>query len=265
MYRKFLNNMSVEALRIYQTIIAEYNFDLGDEFEYALCKFLSIVLPTKYSICRGFIVDKNDSICGDDIIIYDGTLFPRLRLIENDFTIKQYVPYDAVYAYIEAKNKFDSQSFQKAFKQSTDVKKLLREKRLLSETEFGNIGQGISVNASSGWPEFRNPIYTGIIARNIEIDNSNELASLITEIGSEYSNAPDLIITGNSFVCLPTINDALESPFFIPGHSKINVVQSQSSIGIGICSLLLALNYIQLKPINYKQLIATALGSASTE
>ncbi len=249
--------MSVEALRIYQTIIAEYNFDLGDEFEIALCKFFRIVLPTKYSICRGFIVDKNDSICGDDIIIYDGTLFPRLRLIENDFTTKQYVPYDAVYAYIEVKHKLDLQSLRKAFKQSGDVKKLLRDRKLLSETEFGNIGSGINVTAPSGWPEFRNPIYTGIISRQIDIIHSKDLADLITGAGAEFVNdATDLIITGNSFVCLPTINDVFESPFAISGQSKLSVVKSESSIGIGICALLLALNYIHLKPINYKQLMA---------
>ncbi|MFO3391929.1 DUF6602 domain-containing protein [Legionella pneumophila serogroup 8] len=262
MYKKFLNNMSEEALRIYQTIIAEYNFDLGDEFEFALCRFLRIVLPKKYSICRGFIVDKNDSICGDDIIIYDDNLFPRLRLTEYDFTVKQYVPYDAVYAYIEVKHKIDPKSLSKAFKQSGDVKKLYRDKRLLSETDFGNIGQGISVSSQPGWPEFRNPIYTGIIARHIDVATPADLANLITESGTKCELAPDLIIADSKFVCLPTIADKLESPFFISEKSKLSVVKSNASIGIGICSLLLALNYIHLKPINYKQLMAEEVNAS---
>ena len=83
-----------------------YNFDLGDEFEIAVCHVLRKILPIKYGICRGFVVDKSKNIAGDDIIIYDRMNFPNLRFLgqEDDYARKNQIPVEAVYAYIEAKH-----------------------------------------------------------------------------------------------------------------------------------------------------------------
>src|SRR5580704_349183 len=167
MYRGFLSSISKQVLREYDAILAEYNFEYGDEFEFAVCRFLRTFLPTKYSICRGFIVDQNDQIAGDDIIIYDATIFPKLRIVNDDFTVKQYIPYHPVYAYIEATYTIDQPALSKAFKQEETVKQLTREKRMVTETDFCNFKPGQIIPANN-WPDHLNPIYGCVISRNLK-------------------------------------------------------------------------------------------------
>jgi hypothetical protein len=75
-YVEKLNKRFEEAL---SEIEANHNFELGDEFEVALCKVLRRALPQKYGICRGYLVDADGTSAGDDIIIYDRARHPRLR------------------------------------------------------------------------------------------------------------------------------------------------------------------------------------------
>ena len=71
-YKNYAERLQKQADALFEQIMSTYNFDQGDEFEVALCKFLKLVLPQKYSICRGHIVDKMGVVSkGDDIIIYD--------------------------------------------------------------------------------------------------------------------------------------------------------------------------------------------------
>lgn len=62
-----------------QDIESIFNFDLGDEFEVAICALLEDILPAKYGVCRGFVVAKNGDKAGDDLIIYDKMSSPTLR------------------------------------------------------------------------------------------------------------------------------------------------------------------------------------------
>jgi len=56
-------------------------------------------------VSRGFIETADGNMARDDIIIYERSRFPLLRLInESDFCRKQQVPVESVYAYIEAKH-----------------------------------------------------------------------------------------------------------------------------------------------------------------
>ena len=90
------------------------------------------MLPQKYGICRGFVVPADGASAGDDLIIYDSVRFPTLRLFpQESYEIKQDVPVEAVYAYIEAKHTLhitedatDGQSLLKACSQVAAVKRI---------------------------------------------------------------------------------------------------------------------------------------------
>lgn len=255
------------AKNSFESILAEYNFEY--EFEIAICKLLKLLLPKKYSICRGYIITSNDETIGDDIIIYDSHLFPKIRLIEDDLSIKQYIPADAVYAYIEAKHtlSIDTTSkdptLAKALKQIHDAKNIKRDQRLLNQ--FGNFMFHMNIEKTEGWPNCRNPMYGAIISRYVKSDNNSPVneKEFINSAGKFFSNddnyKPDLIIAGDKIVCLPIINDSVMSPFFIPEESRIVVWACENSIAVGIMSLISALNYIELNPLNYKLLMAEAL------
>ena len=135
-YNNYLENISSKYDAMLGDISANYNFDLGNEFELVVCEILQKVLPNKYGVCRGFLVSKDGQLEGDDIIIYDRVRFPQIRLFdENDLAHKQEVPIEAAYAYIEAKNslqKGDDNSFEKARMQTSRVKELVSKRKPVS-------------------------------------------------------------------------------------------------------------------------------------
>jgi len=104
-YDTFLRNLSQRIESRLGQIEVEYNFDNGTEFEVALCGLLRQLLPAKYGVCRGFAVAADGSKAGDDILIYDRERFSTLRLLEHgQFGIKEQIPIEAIYAYIEVKH-----------------------------------------------------------------------------------------------------------------------------------------------------------------
>jgi len=92
-YQKLVENVSTMFKQKMDNIETEYNFDLGLELEVAFCEALRMFLPSKFGVCRGFIVNAEDQTAGDDIIIYDKSIYAPLRgLAEADSTRKQKYP-----------------------------------------------------------------------------------------------------------------------------------------------------------------------------
>ncbi|MFC2029864.1 DUF6602 domain-containing protein [Chloroflexota bacterium] len=121
-YDNYLETIAERFRSFLGEIATEHNFEHGPEFEIAICKTFRRALPSKYGVCRGYLVDANGSKVGDDIITYDHERFPSLRMIgSNDFSQKQHIPIEAAYAYIEAKNSLTfngkDATFRKAVKQ----------------------------------------------------------------------------------------------------------------------------------------------------
>ncbi|MDO4807007.1 MAG: hypothetical protein Q4A07_07155, partial [Coriobacteriales bacterium] len=134
-YGNVVESISDEFDRQLDSISVEYGFDYGVEFEIAVCEALRRILPRKYGVCRGFVVDKRGNVAGDDIIVYDADSFPNLRFEGNreDLARKARIPVDAVYAYIEAKHSLTSETLAKAIKQVIDD---------MSRTQAGGRVQG---------------------------------------------------------------------------------------------------------------------------
>jgi len=128
-YDNFVVELSRKFISRLDDIKADFNFDYGDEFEIAICEVLRSFLPTKFGICRGFVIDINGSKEGDDIIIYDQVNFPTIKSNNrNDFGRKENIPIEAVYAYIEAKHTLNKESFDKSVCQIAKVKKMCPNK-----------------------------------------------------------------------------------------------------------------------------------------
>jgi hypothetical protein len=102
LYDNFLPRLQNKIETFFASIKANYNFDLGDEFEIQICKLLRLFLPSKYGVCRGFVVNRYGDKAGDDIIIFNQERFPTLRLLpKDDFSLKEEIPIEADYAYFE--------------------------------------------------------------------------------------------------------------------------------------------------------------------
>lgn len=277
-YSKLIENISTAIESQFKEISARYNFDLGEEFEIAICELLIKILPDQYGICRGFVVTEKDEYAGDDIIIYDKSRFPTLRLLDKKkFDKKQEIPVEAVYAYLEAKHTIilhepdSGQSFYKSFDQVSKVKKLNREKRkLVSIDPYTNLGSMFTATRNN-WPEIANPIYGAIISRFTKDKSKSE--NLPSEKMFEVIKTanvpkdivhPDLVILGQNDLMFPGISSestiTYESPFFIEATSKlIHKSTKNSSLAIGIIMLLYALDTIKLGKMPYQRIIMEQL------
>jgi hypothetical protein len=271
----FIDVISKKCNSIFDEIYTTYNFDNGDEFEIALCKLLRILLPTKYGIVRGFIIDKFGNKAGDDIIIYDQERFPTLRLLESEnFFNKSEIPFEAVYAYIEAKHTLyieekGGQSLEKALSQIENIKNLKRDFVPLNKLNSRITIEGNAKSKNQFWPEISNPFYTAIISRNIKPKlnssetDSKKLHNSFLIYGNNLinnSNCPDLLIAGSNFLGVPAMTTQIESPFYIRNLSHLALFQTQgASYGIGLSFMMYALDYILLGNLHWPTILANGL------
>ena len=96
---------------------------LGDETEKAWRDFIGQLLPTRYQVCDGFVVDaqglRSDQM---DIIVFDRHYSPPLFQAGN----VQYVPAEAVYAVFEVKQRIDRKNLRQACAKVSSVRRLAR-------------------------------------------------------------------------------------------------------------------------------------------
>lgn len=164
------------------TIWTEHNFELGPEFEIAICDVLREVLPERAGVCRGYVEEQSGRRAGDDIIVYDAARFPTLRSLGRDLWRKERVPAEAVLAYIEAKHtlyvgkhrrKAGGQSLTKALRQVADVKSIKRAPVPLSQIgPRMAAGTTLAVARRPGFPSIRNPWYAAIWTRELVLEDA---------------------------------------------------------------------------------------------
>lgn len=281
-YKDFIQVISNQFISGLSTIKAEYNFDYGDEFEFALCSVLSSILPEQFGVVRGHLVSIDNRTAGDDIIIFEKSRFPTLALRKkNDFSRKEFIPIEAAYCYIEAKHtltiKGDSaQSLSRACQQVSDAKQLIQERTPRDGTyisKYLNVNQGPGVNLElpEDFPDFVNPAYGVVMAKNVRLKNGKDIIIDPDEIINELKNtaisselSPDLIVLGDSVIVLPTLvkpeGKVVRSPFYIEGKSALNLLKvPNKSYGIAVASLMSALDWIELGVMPWHKIIVDGL------
>ena len=181
LYNDFVDKVAREFDRALSAIEAEYNFDLGDEFEIALCRTLRRILPQRFGICRGFVVSASGTTAGDDVIIYDRASFPTARFLGDELAQKEQVPFEAVAAYVEAKHTLEltgdgSSSLNRAIAQAGKVKALCNERPPVPTSQISrNVNLvGFQMQGPPLWPDRRNPAYCAIMARHVRVAPGSE-------------------------------------------------------------------------------------------
>ncbi|MCQ4320456.1 DUF6602 domain-containing protein [Stutzerimonas stutzeri] len=175
LYGGYIERLARKVEARLQDIEAIYNFDLGDEFELAICALLEGLLPAKYGVCRGFVVAEDGSTAGDDVIIYDRMASPILRSgMSRQFPVKEQIPVDAVFAYIECKHSIsDPTVLEKAISQTEAVKRLVLTRRSLSNPDYEAEGPRYG-NKIRDWPrEFpplKNQPFCAVFSRKYSSD-----------------------------------------------------------------------------------------------
>ena len=101
----------------------DHGVTLGTETEVAWVKFLNEMLPNRYQVCNGFVVDADGRRSGQiDLIVFDRQYSPPLLRMEN----VQYIPAEAVYAVFEVKQKIDTSLLRYASEKVASVRRLRR-------------------------------------------------------------------------------------------------------------------------------------------
>ena len=266
------------------SIEASFGFQYGEEYEVVICEALRSVLPTRYGVCRGFVIDRDGRQAGDDVVVYDQHRFPTLRLRNrDDFSRKEQVPIEAVYAYIEAKHtlviegKDSNSSLQRASLQAKAVKDLLstRDKMSFGQqdpyfTRTSDDTKEGRLNVPEWLPKYRNPPFCMIFARRIAHKNNNNIVedpktihSLLKatgEITKDNFNA-DVIIAGRSNLMASSIGtdpkNLLPTLFYLSeGQSALSCyVIEDIAVGAGLAHLMAVLDWINLGRINWEAIM----------
>lgn len=278
-YDNYLETIAQRFNAYLDEIAAEHNFEHGPEFEIAICKTFRRALPSKYGVCRGYLVDADGRKAGDDIIIYNHERFPSLRIIGNeDFSQKQHIPIEAAYAYIEAKNSLtlagERATLPKAVKQVGDVKSLVENReavKISTAIDPYIVFTHLRQVRRSHWPSLLNPFFAAIISKQVrKAEGSPPLvgAEVRTELDGLQlpdDHPVDLIVAGEDVVGLPFVKDETEkkdtyhSPFSLPeSHIRLEE-RPQLAFAIGFCSLIYALETIRLGVMPWPAIISDAL------
>lgn len=253
-YGDYIERLAKKVEARLQDIEAIYNFDLGDEFELAVCALLEDVLPAKYGVCRGFVVAEDGRTAGDDVIIYDKMASPTLRSsLSRQFPVKEQIPVDAVYAYIECKHSIaTSEVLEKAIGQAEAVKKLVLSRRGLDNPDYekdGPVYNGRPRDWPRTFPPLKNQPFCAVFARKFSPD-----VALPRTYGE---HTPDLLILGNSHLATQTVNlgaDGIKSSLFFDteyGAGLYTEQASENAYGLGLVTLLEALSWVELLPIDW--------------
>lgn len=278
-YKDYIKKTTEKFQSLTKEITAEYNFDFGNEYEVVLCTALRNILPEKYGICRGFVTTEDNQVAGDDIIIYDRYRFNSIRpLLINDYSRKEYIPIEAVYAYIEAKYTLTiegngGQSLNKACNQVSNVKALPRKDIPLNSIDPYMVNMATKVTRPN-WPNKLNPLFGVVFCHQVRLKTGDKILkdanSIYTAlIGNiiDVPNFPDLIVAGNSNIILPfreydnAKTKTYHSPFHISKKTMPNVFKvDEIAFGIGMTDLMYALDTIRLGIIPWPKLIGEGLG-----
>ena len=105
---------------------------LGDETELAWLDFLARVLPNRYQVANGFVVDadgrRSDQM---DVIVFDRQYSPPLFMGGN----VQYVPAEAVYAVFEVKQRINGRNLRLACDKAASVRFLRRTSAVIPSVD----------------------------------------------------------------------------------------------------------------------------------
>jgi len=275
-YDDFAGKLSRRVTARLSLIESQYAFDLGDEYEVALCEVLADILPARYGVCRGSLVTFEGDQAGDDLIIFDRMAYPTLRAsIAPNFAIKEKVPVEAAYAYIECKHRVEigdslerSASLARAVGQVRAAKALAARRHSNPNPTYREQDR-FTKRKKDHWPaylpETKNELYGVIFARQALFAKGTTAPSGI-RIGGEH--APDLAILGDDLLFNPSEllgADGIKASLFYSSfgfpHLRAEKVEG-AAIGLGLLTLLHVIGWMELLPIDYGHLLNACYADA---
>lgn len=175
MKRKILKNIFdnlEKSLYNDMSIRIQHNLEDGKYREYLVTKILKKIIPSKYSITNGFIIDSENNISKEiDVIIYDRNYVPPF--FDETYTV---VPIEAVIAVIQVKTTLTSATLKDSIKNLNSID------CLISKTG----GKIISANGTSITEKRYIMPYKIIISYQTDYSNIHDFSEILEYIDMLY-------------------------------------------------------------------------------
>lgn len=264
-YGGYVDRLSRKVAARLTDIEAVFNFELGQEYELAMCLLLEDILPARFGVCRGFVVAEDGEKAGDDLVIYDRMSCPTLRSNQGrQYAAKEQIPIDAVYAYIECKHSVKtSDVFENAVSQARAVKELMLKRPARANPDYevdGPMYNGKPRDWPRCFPQKKNQPFCAVFSREFSPPAFGDV--------QRDCLTPDLLILGQDHLATQSAvlnQDGIKGAlFFDDKHDagvRLETLKGQA-YGVGIVTLMQALGWIELVPMDWSKTLNMAHWSA---
>jgi hypothetical protein len=139
-------------------------FDSGLAVEDLVRETLRSLLPARYQVTAGSVVDSSGHTAGDvDVVVFNSHWFPEVLAPATATTRRKLLPYEGVYAVGEIKQTLTKKSLDDALEKLVGCHRLKRtsasRKRLTENREFEPCSHGLS-----------NPLYSFVVGVSADDD-----------------------------------------------------------------------------------------------
>jgi hypothetical protein len=112
-----------------------HNFDAGPSIEDIVRDQFRLLLPDRYTVTSGVVIDSDGDHCGDcDLVIANRFWRPLLKYGATNESRRVHIPVEAVYTVIEVKQTLTESSLDEAMEKLVMYKRLKRER-----SEYGRL------------------------------------------------------------------------------------------------------------------------------
>lgn len=179
------------------------NYDSGSGIEDIVREQFQILLPSRYSLAPGVIIDRNGTTCGEcDIAIVNRAWVPLLKYGATDDSRRIHIPVESVYSIVEVKQTLNEDALDDAMEKIVTYKRLER-----ARSEYGRIIENHNLKPfenTSKSLNYRFDAILGVGCKDGEFDELVKRFFLINKTLTPSERVNALTILGSGYACYVT-------------------------------------------------------------
>lgn len=184
------------------------NFDAGPGIEDIVREQFRTLLPDRYAVTPGVVIDRNGDNCGDcDLVIANRFWAPLLKFGATNESRRVHIPVEAVYSVLEVKQTLTEDSLDEAMKKLVMYKGLERDR-----AEYGRLTENQVIDCFENLDGSNNRRFDAILAVSCEEGAEEELVKRFFKINEQLEqhlrvNALAILGTGFAFYAVHMPDD----------------------------------------------------------
>jgi hypothetical protein len=199
------------------------NYDSGPGVEDLCRSQLQLLMPDRYTILSGIIIDQQGHTCGDcDVVVANRTWFPLVKYGAIESSRRVHIPVEAVYSVIEVKQTLTKDSLDDAMKKIVMYKRLFRKR-----SEYGRITENHNIESFDRPDNSLNYRFDSILAINCNRDYIDALIQRFFTINSTLNPSErinSLCILGAGYMCYVMRKEKELNEHLYPEYDSDNAI-----------------------------------------